>query len=135
MMELRDLGRKQAVEWNGGIGQAQMSWLQEELKMAAAEKQRVILFNHFPAYPENVHNLWNAEELVALIGKHPVVAAYMNGHFHAGRYSTHQACHFLNFKGMVETEKETAYAVVRCFPDRLEIEGYGLEPDRNLGKL
>jgi hypothetical protein len=33
---------------------------------------------------------------------------------------------------MVETEKETAYAVVKCYPDRLEIEGCGLEPDRSL---
>jgi hypothetical protein len=70
-----------------------------------------------------------------LIDRYDHVAAYMNGHNHAGNYATHRHCHYLNFKGMVETEDRTAYAVVRCFPDRLEVVGSGIEPDRNLGQL
>jgi calcineurin-like phosphoesterase family protein len=122
--------------YNGAIGEKQMKWLKTELDAARTAKQRVILFNHFPVIPAgNGHNLWNAAELVGLLENYDNIAAYMNGHNHRGNYGTHAGIHFVNFKGMVETESETAYSVVRCFPDRLEIEGYGLEPDRNLGKI
>lgn len=135
MAELKQKGVKQAQVWNGGIGVEQMAWLEKELDAARVAKQRVILFNHFPVFPENIHNLWNAEELVSLISKHKHVVAYMNGHLHTGNYIAHQGCHFMNFKGMVETEDQTAYAIVHCFPDRIEIQGYGLEAPRKLGKL
>jgi hypothetical protein len=112
-----------------------MAWLKTELEAANSKGQRVILFNHYPVIPiGDVHNLWNAEELVSLLGKYDNVAAYMNGHNHAGNYGTHAGCHYVNFKGMVETENQTAYGIVRCFSDRLEIEGSGLEPDRELWK-
>lgn len=136
---LKELQEKKvggAQGYNAGIGPEQMKWIAEELDAAKAAGQRVIVFNHYPVIPAgNGHNLWNAAELVALFAKHTHIAAYMNGHNHAGNYGTHEGCHYVNFKGMVETEKQTAYAIVRCFPDRLEIEGYGLEPDRELGKV
>lgn len=50
------------------------------------------------------------------------VAAYMSGHNHKGNYAHHKGCHYINFKGMVETETTSAYAVVRCFADRIAIE-------------
>ena len=124
-----------AQAYNAGIGEVQMEWIAAELEAAQAAGQRVIVFCHYPLIPAaDPHNLWNAEQLVALFGKYTNVVAYMNGHNHKGNYGTHSNCHYVNFKGMVETEKDTAYAVVKCFPDRLEIEGYGLEPDRELGK-
>ena len=57
----------------------------------------------------------------------------MNGHNHSGNYGKSGNCHYVNFKGMVETEMKTAYATVKCYPDRLVIEGMGLEPNRELG--
>lgn len=126
----------QAARYNAGIGLEQMAWLEVELNAAKLAGQRVVIFNHFPVIPAgNGHNLWNAEEVVELIDQHDHVAAYMNGHNHAGNYATHRHCHYLNFKGMVETESKNAYAVVRCFSDRLEVIGGGIEPDRNLGQL
>lgn len=125
-----------AQEYNAGIGKVQTEWIAAELEAAQAAGQRVIVFCHYPLIPAgDPHNLWNAEELVALFGKHKHIAAYMNGHNHKGNYGTHSNCHYVNFKGMVETEKETAYSVVKCFPDRIEIDGYGLEPDRELGNV
>jgi Calcineurin-like phosphoesterase len=114
------------------IGGVQMAWLEKELDAAARESQRVIVFNHYPVFPAVPPNLLDAADIVTLIGKHPHVAAYMNGHNHRGNYGKQGHCHYVNLKGMVETEKETAYAVVKCFPDRLEIKGWGLEPDRSL---
>ena len=134
--KLRAAKKSGAKSYNGAIGEEQMKWLKAELDAARTANQRIIVFNHYPVIPAgNGHNLWNAEELVALLAKYDNIAAYMNGHNHAGNYGTHAGIHFLNLKGMVETEEKTAYATVRCFPGRLEIEGYGLEPDRNLGKL
>lgn len=131
--ELAAQGLPHAKDYNAGIGKEQLQWVTAELEAAQAAKQRVIIFCHYPVIPAgNPLKLWNDAELVALIDKHPHVAAYMNGHDHAGNYGKHGHCHYLNFKGMVETENDSAYAVVKCFPDRLEVEGYGLEPDRDL---
>jgi len=131
--KFRAAGIPNAQKWNAAIGAEQIKWLEAELAAAQAAGERVILFCHYPVIPAgDSHNLWNAAELVALLEKHDNVAAYMNGHNHAGNYGRHGSCHYVNFKGMVETEKETAYSIVRCFADRIEIEGHGLEPDREL---
>ncbi|MEM7457386.1 MAG: metallophosphoesterase [Planctomycetota bacterium] len=130
---LRELELPNAKAWNSAIGEAQFSWLEEQLKESLDNKERVIVFCHFPVMPAgDAHNLWNANEVVELLSRFDHVAAYMNGHNHGGNYARHNGCHFVNFKGMVETEVETAYAVVSCFSDRIEIEGFGLEPDQNL---
>lgn len=132
--DLAKTGARNSAPSNAAIGKEQMEWLEKELAAAKAAGQRVILFNHYPVIPAgNGHNLWNAVDVVALIEKYGNVAAYMNGHNHAGNYGKVGSCHYINFKGMVETEAKTAYATVKCFADRLEIEGNGLEPDRNLG--
>lgn len=122
-----------AQNYNAAIGEEQMKWISSELEAASAAGQRVIAFCHYPLMPAgNAHNLWNAVELTTLFAKNPHVVAWMNGHNHKGNYAKDGNCHYVNFKGMVETEKETAYAVVKCYPDRLEIEGMGMEPARKL---
>jgi manganese-dependent ADP-ribose/CDP-alcohol diphosphatase len=131
--ELKQKKVRQAVPWNGALGDAQMRWLKKELEASKLAGQQVIVFNHYPVCPTgDGHNLWNAEEVVNLLSAYPNVAAYMNGHNHKGNYAHHKGCHYVNFKGMVETENTSAYAVVRCFADRIEIDGIGAEPDRKL---
>jgi len=123
----------QAQPWNGGFGKKQMQWFKKELVAATKAHQPVIIFNHNPVYPKNAHNLWNDEEVVQIISKNNHVVAYMNGHNHQGHYAEHEMCHYLNFKGMVESnDASNAYAVVKCFTDRIEVDGIGWEPDRNL---
>ncbi len=135
MAEFKSAGRRNAQPYNAAIGAEQMEWLASELLAAHAAGQRAIIFNHYPLIPVgNPHNLWNDVELVALLEKHKHIAAYFNGHNHAGNYGSLSGCHYVNIKGMVETERDSAYAIVRCFPDRLEIEGYGTEPDRKLAR-
>ena len=60
------------------------------------------------------------------------MVAYCNGHNHAGNYGILNGKHFLNFKGMVETPTESCFAVVEVFPNRLEVRGFGREPNRTL---
>ncbi|MEM7397235.1 MAG: metallophosphoesterase, partial [Verrucomicrobiota bacterium] len=115
--------------WNGGIGSGQMAWIRKNLETAGERK--IGLFCHFPIYPPNVHNLWNAGELVALLEEHACVKLYMNGHNHVGHHATKNGIHYLTLKGMVDTE-ESAYATIDVFDARLEVKGYGREEDRTL---
>lgn len=131
--ELKQKKVKQAVPWNGALGKVQMAWLKKELNAAKSAGQHVIVFNHYPACPEgDGHNLWNAKELVELLSAYPNVVAYMNGHNHKGNYAKYEGCHYVNFKGMVETENLSAFAVVHCFSNRIIIDGFEAEPDREL---
>jgi manganese-dependent ADP-ribose/CDP-alcohol diphosphatase len=127
-----DAAAGKLLDYNGGLGQAQLAWLETELQEARRAGQRVILFCHYPVFPDNPHNLWDsAEVLKRLEGHGDLLAAWMNGHNHAGNYGTREGIHFVNFKGMVDTA-ENCWAEVAVWPDRLEVAGFGREPQRTL---
>ncbi len=118
--------------WNGGISPGQVAWLKGQLAAARTHGERVILFCHWPVFPQDGHNLWNGPEVLRLVLEHrDVVAAWMNGHNHAGNYGVKDGVHFLNFKGMVDTA-QNCWAEVTVFPDRLEVAGFAREPARSL---
>jgi len=122
----------QAKPYSGALGTDQLKWFAAELDKAKAAKKPVIVFNHFPVFPLNDgYNLWNDMDVVTLIAKYPNVVACMNGHRHKGNYAVNKGCHYVNFKGMVETKNKSAFAVVRCYSDRIEVDGFETEPDRS----
>jgi predicted phosphodiesterase len=130
-LEVQEL--PQAQSWNGGISENQLNWLKDELESAKSANEHVIISNHYPLLPaKDAHNLWNSEEVLSLLDKYNNIVMYMNGHNHKGNYAVQNGTHYVNFKGMVETESETAYAIVKCYSDRVEVLGYGLEPNRVL---
>ncbi len=119
-------------KWNGAIGAGQLLWLKGVLNKATDSNEKVILYCHFPVYPEDsIHNLWNSNEIIELIEANTCVKAYINGHNHAGNYAIKNGIHYFNLKGMVDTE-ETSYAVIHFFDDRLEVKGFGREEDREM---
>jgi len=118
-------------DWNGAVGPEQLAWLKKVLEQATDDSEKVVLYCHFPVYPKNIHNLWNAREIVDVIERFPCVKAYLNGHNHAGNYGIKNGVHYLTFQGMVDTEK-TSYATVKVHEDRLEVTGYGREENRVL---
>jgi len=120
-----------APKWNGAVGPGQILWLRGVLERASRLKEKVILFCHFPVYPENNHNLWNAEEIISVLEEYPCVKAYINGHNHHGNYGIKNGIHYLTLKGMVDTE-QTSYAVVSTTEDNIHVAGYGREPDRDM---
>ena len=122
---------KGTPKWNGALGQAQLDWLKKNLNEAKRAGEKVILFCHFPVFPKDVHNLWNAKQVLSVLTRHPHVVAYMNGHNHAGGYGKLSGQHYVTFKGMVNTH-ETAYSVVHVHRDRLEIKGEGRQQDKTL---
>ncbi len=124
--EYYKLLRIKSPKWNGAVGEKQISWLETVLKKATKNGEKVALFCHFPVYPENIHNLWNAQEIITLIEHYPNVKVYINGHNHAGNYGIQNGVHYLTFKGMVDTEK-SSYAVLKVSENKIEVSGYGRE--------
>lgn len=115
-------------KYNGGIGEAQLKWIEGKLKAAEGTGESVIMHSHHPVYPFGSHAAWNAKEIVALIEEFDCVAAYINGHNHVGAYGFKKGVHYLTLKGMVDTE-ETSYSVISVFPDLLKVKGKGRQDD------
>ena len=118
-------------DWNGGIGREQLDWFEDVLEKADSNDERVVIFCHFGAYPENPHNLWNADEVLTIIDRHRSVTAWFNGHNHKGNYGERNGVHFVNLVGMLDTS-ETAYAVVNLAADKIQVVGRGRQPDWEL---
>jgi len=132
---LRTAKAANANDWNGGVSEDQLAWLRERLKHAAANRERVIAFCHFPVLRESstpAHLLWNHEAVRRILDSEPAVIAWFNGHDHAGGYAAANGIHYVTFPGMVESGAQNSYSVVRLFPDRIEIEGNGTASSRNL---
>ncbi|MBB6220971.1 metallophosphoesterase [Rhizobium leguminosarum] len=132
LAELQARGERNAHPWNGALSDEQFAWLADEIASAAAAGEKVIVMNHYPVYPACEHDMWDCDRVVALLAAHDNVVAYLNGHNHVGNYGKVGACHFVNFKGVVDTETENAFAIVELHPDRIEIRGFGREEIRTL---
>lgn len=130
--KLKKEGKPNPHEWNGGIGPKQLEWLEKEIQQAETKNLNVAVFCHYPLLPFEAHALWNSEEVLAVLEKFDCVKIYLNGHNHAGNYVFHNGIHFVNLKGMVETEKENAFSVISFSDKRIKIEGFGREENRIL---
>jgi manganese-dependent ADP-ribose/CDP-alcohol diphosphatase len=113
--------------WNGGIGKKQLKWLNSILEDASENDENVMIFCHYPIFPSHRHNLLNDKEVLELIGKYHCVKAWFNGHNHNGNYGQSENIHFINMKGMVETENKYAFSVVTLGKPGIIIDGYGSE--------
>lgn len=125
-------GANNAQTWNGGVDSEQMVWLKNVLTNSSKAGEKVVVLGHMPLSPMNAHNAWNDEALIKVFESSGNVVAYFNGHNHAGNYVEKNGIHYVNFKGMVETADTNAYSIVRVYPDRIEIKGFGREQNRVL---
>lgn len=132
LARLKAEGALNAKPWNGSLSDEQFAWLSETLDAARANGERVVVMNHYPVFPACIHIIWDAERVVELLTCHRHVIAYLSGHNHEGNYAKAGGVHFVNFKGMVDTPSDNAYAVVTILDDRLDIAGFGREPNRSL---
>jgi hypothetical protein len=129
---LREQKAPWAQTWNGGIGGKQLAWLRQQLDHASQRRERVIIFCHYPIYPENAHNLWNSAEVLDVLDRYSCIVAYLNGHNHAGNYAPRAGTHYVTVPGMVETPDTTAFAIVRVYRNHLDLIGFGRTPVRML---
>ncbi|MCM4167706.1 3',5'-cyclic adenosine monophosphate phosphodiesterase CpdA [Arenibacter antarcticus] len=121
----------ESPKWNGAIGPTQLQWLRSVLDKSLQDQEKVVLYCHFPVYPLNKHNLWNADEVIDILESYPHVKAYINGHNHEGNYGVKNGIHYLTLQGMVDTD-ENSYSVINIHSDYLEIIGFGREVNRIL---
>lgn len=128
----RKTSQTKLADYNGGLGSVQIEWLRGQLKAAASAGQRVVLACHYPLLPLDGHSLWDAGAVLELVQEFKgCIAAWWNGHNHDGNYCGAHGIHFLNFRGMVDTQ-QNSYARVEIFADRIEVWGYGREVRRTL---
>ncbi|MBY5694808.1 metallophosphoesterase [Rhizobium leguminosarum] len=129
---LQAKGAKNAHRWNAALSDEQFAWLGDEIAKAAGAGEKVIVMNHYPVHPPSEHGMWDSERIVALLASGSNVVAYLNGHDHVGNYGLAGACHFVNFKGVVDTETENTFAIVEVHASSIEIRGFGREVSRTL---
>jgi manganese-dependent ADP-ribose/CDP-alcohol diphosphatase len=72
---LASAGRPNATKWNGGVGREQLAFLDAELAKADRDGRPAAVFCHFPVFPPAGHNLWNDEDVVAVLEPRPSSAA------------------------------------------------------------
>lgn len=130
--ELKTADKPNAYEWNGGMSRQQITWLDQQLEASQNKYQKVAIFCHYPLLPFEAHALWNAEEVLGVIKKYDNVKLWLNGHNHKGNYTEKYGIHFLTLKAMVETENQNAFSIFTFSGNKIEVEGFGREPDRRL---
>lgn len=129
---LKAQGMKQAVPWGGGIGAAQLMWMERECAAALKSGERVVCACHYPVWPDSPHVLFNVGEIRALVSRRREIVAWLCGHDHQGGLGDFEAVPCLTFRGMVETAEKNAFAVVAVRDGRMDITGFGREPSRVL---
>lgn len=129
---LKQEGKPNFHNWNGGLGANQLTWLEQQLQHAEIKKLKVAVFCHYPLLPYEAHALWNQEETLNVLKQFTCVKLWMNGHNHSGNYVFQHGIHFVNLKGMVETKNENTFAEVTLSKNRIEIRGFGREENRML---
>ncbi|MCK4958798.1 MAG: metallophosphoesterase [Planctomycetes bacterium] len=126
-------GAANALEYNGAMGAAQIEWLDGVLGDADERKQNVMVFGHLPLTPAgDKYDLWNSDEVIAVLESHECVVTHMSGHRHPGGYSEQNGIYYVTIEAMVTESPKNAYAVVDVYGDRIEIEGFGLVASRTL---
>lgn len=122
--------RPQAKPWNGGISNTQLRWLKNELESCTRAQQNAIVVCHFPVSPLGDANLWNDQEVVALLTQYKAVKLFINGHHHAGNFTVTQNLPFVTMHAMVTTTNTSAFGYLKLYPNKIELVGYGREPSR-----
>ncbi len=130
--ELQRKGCINAVEWNGAMSDVQIAWLKNELDEASLRNEKVFISCHFPLVPENIHNLLNYNEVLALLENYHNIIAWFNGHNHAGNYGFFNMIHFVTFRGMVESKADNSFARVDVYWNKIWIRGTGREKSQIL---
>ncbi len=105
-----------------GIGGEQLKWFRSTLAKASKAGERVIVFCHYPMRQGAVQQA---------IDESGCVVAWINGHWHPGRYEVKNGVHYVNLRAMV-TAPHSAYAVMELSPNEITETGFGDEPSRRL---
>jgi 3',5'-cyclic AMP phosphodiesterase CpdA len=120
--ELHRTKARNAHEWNGAVGAQQRAWLARELRVAERNRERAVVFCHFPTLPASCrpdHLLWDYAQVTQVLESSPAVAAYINGHDHNGGYAEQNGIHYVTLPGMVENDPQSCVRVCDAVPGKL----------------
>lgn len=122
---LKQSGAVNAYPWNGGIGEKQLQWLQDQLAQAERDQQRVVIFSHHPVFPPGPLNMLNDKEIVSLNENSPGVSLFMNGHNHLGGFGEKSNIPYITMSGVVEGPTN-AFGIVNLYESGSgSLKGYG----------
>lgn len=108
-------------------------WLDARLQEADDNSQLVAIYTHIPLLFKRDHArclLWNHDEVLTVLHRHPSVQIVLCGHNHVGSYLTDDVgIHHLAVQAILETPPhEDAYAVMEVYDDHVFLKGVGLVP-------
>ena len=125
--------------YNGGVGAAQMAWMEGELAAAQAAGEAVFVFGHCPAHPWTAKPdglMWRAAALRAALERCPAVQAYIAGHDHDGGYFCSEAgVHYLVPPAPLESEEDNCFGALVFGEREWELEWHGKTPPAGCGTL
>ncbi|CAO2200378.1 unnamed protein product [Urochloa humidicola] len=117
------------VMFNGGVGGAQLRWLDGVLRGAAACGEKAVVCSHLPMHPAAASHtglMWNYEEVLNVVRRHgDCVVACLAGHDHRGGYAVDDhGVHHRTLEAALECPPGTdAFGRVEVYPDRLRLVG------------
>eukprot|EP01038_Epipyxis_sp_PR26KG_P007653 gene7653-10415_t len=124
------------VPYNGGLGNKQLTWLQNVLDCSKNNSENVVIFCHQPIYSidKPSASIWNAEEIRNIIWKSGNVRLWIAGHDHDGQYNIDQhGTHHIIPPAPIEREnKDQAYGHIEVFSNKLVLNWVGTKPTKTI---
>lgn len=133
--------KRRFMPMGGALRQAQLRWLEQELREVAEEDEQAIVLTHVPIHPEATVPgglLWNYDEVLQAFRRagDGRVALVLAGHYHEGAYTLDRSSgtHHVTLPSPLHADEgePRAHCNVEVFEDRVEIRGRGLVPSRTL---
>lgn len=131
MNKIKKENRINGYEWNGGVSNKQLTWLDYVLTDTDNKNIKVIIFTHHPLYPKHDHNTLNDIEILSILEKHESVKAVFSGHYHKGNFDKFNNIPFVTLEGMIESEHDNSFGVMKIYENKLVIEGKGRMTSRS----
>ena len=122
---IHERSRNNGKDWNGGVSAKQLKWLKKLLQKAQDKNENVLIFSHHPFYPAEGFTALNDHEVLEVVAGFSAVKGLISGHHHVGAFDYYKDIPCITVEGMVETERENAYAIVDIHTDKLVISGRG----------
>ena len=131
----------QMSPWNGGLSKIQLEWLQNELKIADASGEKIIIGSHHQfgcGAARPTHMAWNWKEIESVCMESASVCLLLAGHDHTGGFAeiglaSGRKKYAVTMEGLLEAPADSnAYGMLKVFDDRIEIEGKGTVTSRKL---
>ncbi|XP_043924086.1 manganese-dependent ADP-ribose/CDP-alcohol diphosphatase [Protopterus annectens] len=127
--------KQRFVQFNGGLSQDQLEWLDEVLSYSDENQEKVIVVGHIPVHPcaaDTICLVWNFDDVLAVLYSHKCVVSFMAGHDHDGGYfQDERGIHHITFEGVIETPPTShAFGTVFVYKDKMILKGNGRVPHR-----